>query len=526
MFILSFVYLGECMTSTTAPAGERTDYAATLSSQTKAFILAGVLLGLFLEALDQTIVATALPSIVREFQGIDLLAWVSTGYLLASTALVPIYGKLSDVIGRRAIVIWGISVFLLGSVLCGFAGSMLQLVIFRFIQGIGAAALGSTAFAIPADLYPPSDRARATGLIGGVFGIASVIGPFIGGFLTDGVFFNSNWRWIFYVNIPFGLLALGFILFKMPKLDSGRREQIDWWGTGLLLFAVVPLLLGLSLDKAVYPWTSPLIIGLFAVAAISTALLLLVESRAESPIIALPLFRNRTFALVIALAIFNGLGVPADDLVLAHFSGERGGRVGDRCGHGADSANAGGCCGGNHRRKYCAAYRALQAGNLGRLGACVDQLCVVGVHARRRVNVWRDMAHCAARPGLGQRSAAVELGGAECAAASIYRYGHGEHTILPTNGQRGWRGDLWRIVVVVVDGTVHGASGAGDQPTAARSSAKHRSEPLAQRWQRWGRRACGRCNRWRTYRSADANHAKCRGELRAPARTGDGCNPK
>ncbi len=299
--------LGECMATTTASAGERIDYAATLGSRTKAFILAGVLLGLFLEALDQTIVATALPSIVREFQGIDLLAWVSTGYLLASTALVPIYGKLSDVLGRRTIVVWGISVFLLGSVLCGFAGSMLQLVIFRFIQGIGAAALGSTAFAIPADLYPPSDRARATGLIGGVFGIASVIGPFIGGFLTDGAFFNSNWRWIFYVNIPFGLVALGLILFKMPKLDSGRREQIDWWGTALLLLAVVPLLLGLSLDKALYPWTSPLIIGLFVVAAVATALLILVESRAESPIIALPLFRNRTFALVILLAILMGL---------------------------------------------------------------------------------------------------------------------------------------------------------------------------------------------------------------------------
>jgi EmrB/QacA subfamily drug resistance transporter len=207
-------------------------------------------------------------------------------------------------------VIWGISVFLLGSVLCGFAGSMLQLVIFRFVQGIGAAALGSTAFAIPADLYPPAERARATGLIGAVFGIASVIGPFIGGFLTDGLSLGglgqTNWRWIFYVNIPFGLVALGFILFKMPKLDSGRREQIDWWGTVLLLLAVVPLLLGLSLDKAIYPWTSPLIIGLFVVAAAATALLIGVESRAQSPIIALPLFRNRTFALVIALALLMG----------------------------------------------------------------------------------------------------------------------------------------------------------------------------------------------------------------------------
>lgn len=291
-----------------APVMERIDYATTLSSRTKAFILVGVLLGLFLEALDQTIVATALPQIVREFQGIDLLAWVSTGYLLASTALVPIYGKLSDVIGRRTVVIWGIVVFLTGSVLCGIAGSMVQLVVFRFVQGIGAAALGSTAFAIPADLYPPADRARATGLIGGVFGIASIIGPFIGGFLTDGVFFDTDWRWIFYVNLPFGLIALGFIVAKMPKLNSGRREAIDWWGTGLLLLAVVPLLLGLSLDKTLYPWTSPLILGLFALAAFGTAVLVWVESRAPSPIIALPLFRNRTFALIILLALIMGLG--------------------------------------------------------------------------------------------------------------------------------------------------------------------------------------------------------------------------
>lgn len=291
----------------TASAGERIDYATTLSSRTKAFILVGVLLGLFLEALDQTIVATALPAIVREFQGIDLLGWVSTGYLLASTALVPIYGKLSDVLGRRTIVIWGIVVFLLGSTLCGLSSSMLQLVIFRFVQGIGAAALGSTAFAIPADLYPPADRARATGMIGAVFGIASVLGPFIGGFLTDGLFGVTNWRWIFYVNIPFGVLALVLILARMPKLNNNQHEPVDWWGTALLLVAVVPLLLGLSLDKTAYPWTSPLILGLFGLAVVGTGLLIWVERRAPSPIIALPLFRNRTFAVIILLAVLMGI---------------------------------------------------------------------------------------------------------------------------------------------------------------------------------------------------------------------------
>jgi MFS family permease len=165
-------------------SGERIDYAAILPGRTKALILAGVMLCLFLAALDQTIVATALPAIVRDFNGIDMVAWTSTGYLLASTAMVPIYGKFSDLYGRRAILLWGIGVFLIGSALCGIAGSMLQLIIYRVVQGIGAAALTSTAFAVPADLFVPAERARFMGLFGAVFGLASVIGPFLGGMLT------------------------------------------------------------------------------------------------------------------------------------------------------------------------------------------------------------------------------------------------------------------------------------------------------------------------------------------------------
>ncbi|MBC8163761.1 MAG: MFS transporter [Roseiflexaceae bacterium] len=296
-------------------SSERIDYAATLSERAKLLIMLGVLLGLFLEALDQTIVATALPRIVSEFQGINLVAWVSTGYLLASTALVPIYGKLSDVLGRRAIVIWGIVVFLIGSVLCGIAGSMIQLVIFRVIQGIGAAALASTAFAIPADLYPPAERARATGLIGATFGIASILGPLVGGFLTDG----PGWRWAFFVNIPFGILALAVILTRMPKLNSGQRDPIDWLGTGLLLLAVVPLLLGLSLDKTLFPWNSPLIIGLFVAALVAGVALIAVERRVASPVIALPLFRIRAFGIVSLLSFLFGLAILPSVLFLPLF---------------------------------------------------------------------------------------------------------------------------------------------------------------------------------------------------------------
>lgn len=279
-----------------------TDHATMLDSRTKAFTLAGVLLSLFLAALDQTIVATALPAIVADLAGIRLLAWVSTGYLVASTTMVPVYGKLSDLYGRRAIVLFGIVVFLTGSALCGVAGSMLQLILFRVLQGVGAAALTSSAFAVPADLYPPAERARYQGLFGAVFALSSVIGPYLGGFLTD----TLSWRWVFYVNVPLGVVALLFILAKMPRLASGLRQPIDWLGTLLLITAVVPLLLGLTLDKNAMPWTSPLVIGLFAVAAVGAVLFLVVEVRAPSPVLPLELFRIRTVAVVSAASVFLG----------------------------------------------------------------------------------------------------------------------------------------------------------------------------------------------------------------------------
>jgi EmrB/QacA subfamily drug resistance transporter len=282
--------------------GERIDYAAILPGRTKALILAGVLLGLFLSALDQTIVSTALPAIIGDLDGLDLVAWVSTGYLLASTATVPIYGKLSDLYGRRVILVWGIVVFLLGSALCGVAADMLQLIMFRVIQGVGAAALTSTAFAVPADLFAPAERARYMGIFGAVFGVSSVVGPFLGGLLTD----QLSWRWVFYVNLPLGLIALAFILRRMPPLASGLRAPVDWLGTLFLTLAVVPLLLGLTLDKSVHPWGSPLVVGLLAASAVATAVFLLVERRAPAPIISFELFRIRTFSVAIVASVLSG----------------------------------------------------------------------------------------------------------------------------------------------------------------------------------------------------------------------------
>ncbi len=289
-------------TVTVSPPSERIDYATVLSIQTKWIVLVGVLTGLFVAALDQTIVATALPAIIADLHGIDLLAWVPAGYLVASTTTVPIYGKLSDLYGRRSIMLTGLLIFLAGSALCGIAASMMQLILFRVLQGIGAAALTSSAFAVIADLFVPAERPRYQGLFGGVFALASVVGPYLGGVLTD----HISWRWVFYVNLPIGLVAMAFIIARMPRLQSGLRASVDWAGTALLIAAVVPLLLGLTLDKHLYPWSSLLVVGLFAVAALATGLLLVVETRASSPVIPLDLFRSRTFTVVCAASLLIG----------------------------------------------------------------------------------------------------------------------------------------------------------------------------------------------------------------------------
>ncbi|MFA5568252.1 MAG: MDR family MFS transporter [Trueperaceae bacterium] len=292
-----------------------------LTDRDRTFTLIGILLAMFLAALDQTIVATALPKIVEDLGGLDRYAWVFTAYLVASTVLVPIYGKLADMYSRRAIELWAVSVFLAGSFLSGISGEfgrlpilgdgMNQLIVFRAIQGLGAAGLMGLAFIIIADLFPPAERGKYQGLTGGVFGISSVIGPLVGGLLTDhggaiipGI---AGWRWVFYVNLPFGILALAFIITRMPALvPQGEKGHLDALSAVLLIAGLVPVVLGLQLDKTAYPWGAPITILLLA-GGVGVLVLFVIRSlHAENPILDLGLFRNKVFSVSNLAGFFMG----------------------------------------------------------------------------------------------------------------------------------------------------------------------------------------------------------------------------
>ncbi|WP_119316224.1 MDR family MFS transporter, partial [Calidithermus terrae] len=295
-----------------------------LTPQERLFTLLGTLLGLLLAALDQTIVATAGPAIQRDLSiEPSLYVWITTAYLVTSTVFVPIYGKLSDLYGRKPVLITAISIFLLGSLLCGLAQSAVQLILFRALQGLGSAGLFTTAFAIIADIFPPAVRGRYTGLFGAVFGLSSVVGPLVGGFLTD----NISWHWVFFVNLPVGAVALAFIVLRMPLLRlSQRRPVIDYLGAAWLLVFTVPLLLALSLGKTQlspgetgYLWGSWQILGMFALALAGLAGFLLTERRVKEPILPLSLFANRTFAVGNAASFVLGAGFLAAIVFLPLF---------------------------------------------------------------------------------------------------------------------------------------------------------------------------------------------------------------
>jgi EmrB/QacA subfamily drug resistance transporter len=256
--------------------------------------VAGLMLALLLSALDQTIVGTAMPRVASELHGFEHYAWVTTVYLLTSTSVVPIVGKLSDLYGRRWFLLCGVASFLLTSALCGLSQDMTQLIVFRGMQGVAGGVLMATVFTVISTLFPPAERARMQGLFSAVFGLASIVGPLLGGYLTD----SLSWRWVFYVNLPVGIVAL-VVLWTFYR-DAGPRRpvhSVDYVGALSLTAAVVPLLLVLSWGGQQFPWTSPPIVAMSLLATVMLAAFLWTEAHTAEPILPLSLFRNNVLAL-------------------------------------------------------------------------------------------------------------------------------------------------------------------------------------------------------------------------------------
>jgi EmrB/QacA subfamily drug resistance transporter len=265
----------------------------------------GVGLALFLAALDQTIVGTALPRIVGELNGLEYFAWVATAYMVASTTTTPIAGKLGDLFGRKPFLLVGMIGFVLASALCGQAQDMVELVVFRGIQGLFGGVLFASVFASLADLFPPQTRARIQGVFGGIFGIASVVGPTIGGYLTD----NVGWRWVFYVNVPVGILAIAVVYLTMPRTKhSASWRDIDFLGAGLLAATLVPLLIGFSITRD-HDFNSPEVLGLLGLAAVMAVIFFIVEQRVAHPVVPFVLFKNVTFAVSSITGFFVAFGM-------------------------------------------------------------------------------------------------------------------------------------------------------------------------------------------------------------------------
>jgi EmrB/QacA subfamily drug resistance transporter len=274
--------------------------------ESRRLVTAALLAALFVSAISQTVIATALPRMIGELGGLDLYSWVLTSSMLAMTAAMPLVGKLSDVYGRKPFLIGGIVLFMITTALTGASQNMVQLIAFRGLQGVAAGTIQASAFAAIGDLFEPAERGRYFGLFTGAFAVASVAGPLLGGFVTD----HWGWRWVFYISIPFGLLALLALAKGMP--GSGRprvQGAIDWAGMAALLWAVVPLLLALSWAGGEFGWASPHVAALVAVAVAGTVAFAFIEHRAADPVLPPMLFRERTFVVASLVSFLTGIGL-------------------------------------------------------------------------------------------------------------------------------------------------------------------------------------------------------------------------
>jgi len=270
------------------------------------FTMAGLMLALFLAALDQTVVGTAIPRIVADLGGFDRFTWVTTSYLVASVTAVPIVGRLSDLYGRKGFFLAAIIVFLVGSVLAGASQTMNQLIIFRAIQGIGGGSIMALSFVAVGDLFPPAERGKYQGMVAGVFGLSSVIGPTLGGFITD----NLSWNWVFYINLPLSVPIIALFIRFFPNIKPAKTtHHLDYLGMVLLGLIVVPLLVGLSLGGIQYEWVSPQILGVLVFACLMIVAFIVVERRAVEPIMPLSIYANRIVTISLIATFATGFGM-------------------------------------------------------------------------------------------------------------------------------------------------------------------------------------------------------------------------
>lgn len=275
-----------------------------MDKRVKTFVTAGLLIGLLVAALDQTIVDTATPRMIRDLHGEAIFTWVVTVYLLASTAIVPVVGKLADIYGRKIFYLLGMGLFVGGSMLCGLSQNMGQLIAFRGLQGIGGGMLMPIAFTIVGDVFPAEERAKMQGIFGSVWGLAAVIGPKLGGWITQ----NYSWRYIFYVNLPVGLAA-GLLMLLYYRESRGARRPIDWVGSFTVVAGITALLLALEEGGNEWAWSSWQSLSLFAAAAVLLAVFVFVETRVAEPVLDMRLFKNRTFAVMSIAGLLMGAGM-------------------------------------------------------------------------------------------------------------------------------------------------------------------------------------------------------------------------
>jgi len=280
-----------------------------ITGQARWWALGAVMLAMFFAALDQTVVSTALPVIVSDLNGLTIYTWVFTAYMMASAITVPIYGKLSDIYGRKPFYLIGLGLFIVGSAASGQAHTMMELILARALQGVGGGALLSMPRATIGDIFNPRERGRWMGVMSGVFGLSSIIGPTLGGWITD----HLGWRWVFYVNLPVAALVLLAVTLTLPQVRVAGRVQLDWRGSVLMTAGLVPLLLGFTWAGSRYAWASPVTLGLFAAAALFLAIFVANERRAAEPILDPRLFAAPVFtiaslvALFVTMAMFGGL---------------------------------------------------------------------------------------------------------------------------------------------------------------------------------------------------------------------------